>query len=334
MIVRADKGILHILDGNSGFAVISDRELDVEDAAVGAYLANLIDKTYDSAGLKTGEFKKSSGFKYQINEYLSGAIDFQKLSAFAADNIYDSISHADKIESADLIVCDCTIDERRVLAVLKCDNKNGFIHHVVQSDGVVKNEILNHYAILPPAGQRAAECAFIHLDDFTIKFACKRRKIEGETVDMMADVLLECDFDISTRESFSKMEKLTKKLSEDYGRDNIESQVKIKQYLTDNISKGAEEFEPEDLADAVFDGAPTMKDEFVSQIKDAGVPESIEMSEFVMKRAGANIKLKTDTGIEISFPAEYYKDNEHIEIINNDDGTLSLRINNIGELIG
>jgi hypothetical protein len=47
----------------------------------------------------------------------------------------------------------------------------------------------------------------------------------------------------------------------------------------------------------------------------------------------ANIKLTTDIGVELSFPAEYYRDEKYIEIINNEDGTLSIQINNIGEII-
>ena len=47
----------------------------------------------------------------------------------------------------------------------------------------------------------------------------------------------------------------------------------------------------------------------------------------------ANVKLGTDIGVELSFPAEFYRDNEHIEIINNEDGTLSIKINRIGEII-
>ncbi len=334
MIVRVDKGILHILDGNSGFSVLSDKELDVEDAAIGSYIANQIDKNYDDPGLKTGEFKEASGLKYHLKEYLAGELEFQKLSVYIAENLYDSITRSDKIDSSDLLVCDCTVNDRRVLAVLKCDNTNGFIHRVVQNDGTVKNEIINHYAILPKAGQRIAECAFVNLDDFTIRFAGKKRNIEGESVDLMADVLLECDFDISTKESFSKMEKLAKKISGDYGRDEIESRVRIKRFVMESVDAGDEEFMPEKMAEAVFEGAPSMKDEFAGRMRDAGVPESIEMTPFVTKKASANIKLKTDIGIEISFPAEYYKDPDYLEIINNDDGTLSVRINNIGELIG
>ena len=51
------------------------------------------------------------------------------------------------------------------------------------------------------------------------------------------------------------------------------------------------------------------------------------------KNVNKNIKIVTDTGIEISFPAEYYKDDENIFIINNDDGTISIRIDKVNQII-
>ena len=56
------------------------------------------------------------------------------------------------------------------------------------------------------------------------------------------------------------------------------------------------------------------------------------MNEYITKKVNANIRLVTDTGIEILFPSEYYKDDDNISIINNDDGTISVQINNISKL--
>ena len=66
---------------------------------------------------------------------------------------------------------------------------------------------------------------------------------------------------------------------------------------------------------------------------EANVPEKVEVNPYITKKMSSNVKLGTDIGVELSFPAEYYRDNEHIEIINNEDGTISIKINNIGEII-
>ena len=54
--------------------------------------------------------------------------------------------------------------------------------------------------------------------------------------------------------------------------------------------------------------------------------------EFVIK-TGKNHKIKTDTGIEVSFPADYFKNKDFIEFINNPDGTISIQLRNIGKII-
>ena len=93
-----------------------------------------------------------------------------------------------------------------------------------------------------------------------------------------------------------------------------------------------EYIEPEKVAETVFDGRPAMKDEFLEKIKDAAVPEQVEVSNYVTKKMSSNIKITTDIGVELSFPAEYYRDSKYIEIINNEDGTISIQINNINEM--
>ena len=64
----------------------------------------------------------------------------------------------------------------------------------------------------------------------------------------------------------------------------------------------------------------------------AMVPETFEMNEYITKKINKNIKIVSDNGIEIAFPAEYYNDGDNIVITENEDGTISVQINNIKQL--
>lgn len=333
MIVSIKKAILHILDANSGISVFSDSELDISDASINNFITKHIEKIYDDAGLRNGEFSDNSGFKYRMTEYKNGKEDFVSFSVFAAERLYDAIKSAENTESCDIIVCDCIANEKSALAILKCDNKIGYTHQVVKDDGKIANALINHYAILPTTTQKISECAFIDLEDFSIKFAGKKRKIDGESVDIIPDVLLECYFDISVRESINAVKKIARKVTDENGGDSIETSAKIKKFVTENIEENDFEYiEPEEIAKSVFDGRPVMREEFIEKIHEANVPERVEVNSYVTKKMGANIKLTTDIGVELSFPAEYYRDGKYIDIINNEDGTISIQINNIGEL--
>ena len=49
-------------------------------------------------------------------------------------------------------------------------------------------------------------------------------------------------------------------------------------------------------------------------------------------KKGRSQKIKTDTGIEITFPAEYAGNDDFIEFINQPDGTISIAVKNIGKI--
>ena len=51
------------------------------------------------------------------------------------------------------------------------------------------------------------------------------------------------------------------------------------------------------------------------------------------QKAGRSHKIKTDTGIEITFPSEYIENTDFIQFINNPDGTLSIELKNIGKIV-
>jgi len=330
MIVNIKKAILHILDGNSGLTVYSAKELDLTDVLVNTYLTTHIEKTFDDPALRKAEFNSNSGFMYYINEY-NTEDDIVKVSKAAAERLYENISHSENITSADIVVCDCIISEERYLAILKFDNKLGYVHRVTNTDEGSHNEIINHYAILPSVTNKIAECAYIKLSDLQIKYKGKKLVVEGERIDLIADGLLECTYDFSTKESFNTVEKIAKTISGEYGGDEIKTNVKVKQYVKDTAIE-KENIDVNEMAEAVFSESVSAKSDFLDRVRDKNIPETFEMNNYITKRVNKNVKIITDTGIEISFPAEYYMDDENICIVNNEDGTLSIQINNIGEI--
>lgn len=333
MIASLKKAVLHILDAASGVFVLSDEELDISDASIDAFITKHIEKVFGDAALRKGEFSENSGFKYQLTEYVKNQ-DFIGFSQFIAKRLYEAVSQSDSPDAADLIVCECSINEQDILAVLRFENKIGYTHQVMQDDGRVKNQIINHYAILPTTSQKISECAFIDMGDMTVRYKGKKRNIDGEKTDLIADILLECIYDISPRESVNAVRKIAKKVAEENGGDSIETLSKIKEYITENIEEGENQFlETEKVAEKIFDGKPGMREEFKEKLEKAQVPQKVEVNHYVTSKLARDVKIVTDIGVEISFPAEYYSNKDYIEFINNEDGTISIQINNIGEVM-
>lgn len=334
MIVGIKKAILHILDAASGTVVYSDELLDTEDAQINTFITTHIERLYESASLRGAEFKSASGFLAKIEQYNNSESSFTDLSKTVAERLYEAISSSEEPKSCDIIITEFVSNEKRILGILKCDNKTGFTHSVSNADGKVRNNIINHYAILPQITHKLSECAFVDLDSKAIKYRGRASKIDGESVDIIAELLLECEYEISPRESANTMTRIAKKVALENGADSIQTRAKLKEYVTESIEENNYDcVDTQKVADKVFEGMPTVRDEFVQKLEKAGVPEKVEVNNYITKKMAANIKLSTNTGVELSFPPEHYRNPEFMEMITNEDGTISIKINNITELI-
>lgn len=334
MIVGLKKAILHILDTGSGTNVFADTLLDVENAEINTFITKHIEKIYESAALRPAQFKETSGIRAKIEQYKVGETTFVELSQAAAERVYDAVAMSEDPKSCDLIVVQFVVNESEIIGILKCDNKIGITHSIVRDEGKTLNNIISHYAILPSVSQKIAECAFINLTKDDLKYAGRKYKIDGDTVDIIAELLLECEYEISPRESANTVTRIAKKVALENGADTIETQARIKEYVTKSIEDNSYEFvDTDSVAERVFEGLPSIREEFVQKIEKAGVPKKVEVNKYLTKKMTSNVKLSTDTGVELSFPPEYYKNPDYIELITNEDGTLSIKINNIKELI-
>ena len=152
-MIIIDKAVLHIMDLSSGMTVYSDEELSIKDS-IETFLLKHIEKSWGSQDAKPGTFYEDSSFKEKLNAYISGESDFISFSKEVGHTFEEAFCHAEEMASADLIMADVRIDDRRQIVIFKCNSHIGYIHQVNQTEKGVKNEIINHYAIMPNLTQK------------------------------------------------------------------------------------------------------------------------------------------------------------------------------------
>ncbi len=331
MIITLDKAIVHIIAPGIDTSVYSAKEIDTKDAGTVAFIISHIERLYHGANLRKGVFASNSGFKYHINEYKNERISFVEFSKAIAEKLQEGISQGEVALASDIIVSQCVIAERRYIVVLKCDNKSAMSHRVVAEGSDIKNEIVHCHEILPSPTRSLGECAFIDLDDFSIRFKGKTVLVDGEKLNLMSDVLLECESEMSVSETYRKVQSIAKKVSENYGKDTVETDALIKKAVLEKPEE--ETVEISDICETVFSSVPAAKAEFNENLRKSCVPETMEKVEYITKKANKKIKILTNTEIEISMPAEFYKDGDNVIITHEEDGTISIQLKNIREII-
>lgn len=331
-MIYIQRAILHILDCNSALRVLSDQELTVE-GGVETFLLKHIEKADQDQNSKPGAFYEDSAFRRNFAAYIrEETLDFVEFSRVIAETFYGALQKSEQLESADLLVLDLVIDGRRKLAIFKCVNKIGYIHQVLQTEVGIKNEIANHYAILPGLTQKMDEYAFIDAETEELRIFERTYVLGGEKVCIFSECVLECASAASPKETMDIVGKITKKVAENHGYSSVEAVTAAKNLIAENVLSD-QSLQPAAMGEKIFRSSPAMQAEYMQEIQQAGVADSVRVeSEFALKKI-KNHKIKTDTGIEISIPLDYFKNTEYIEFINHPDGTISINIKNVMKLI-
>ena len=330
-MVVIDKAILHILDFNSGMTVYSDEELTVQDS-IETFLLKHIEKSWGSQDAKPGTFYDDSHCAQLIKEYLSGEMSFVPFSKELTKKLEDAFVHAEEMASSDVIVADVRIDDRRQIVIFKSNSHIGYTHQVNQTEAGIKNEIINHYSIMPNLSQKMEEFAFIDTESKEISVTAKKYTIDGNSILVFPEILLECSLTPSPKEAIKNLSKTAAKVAEAYGQDKVATEAAVKSYVTENM-QNTDELDLVEAGKEIFKENPSMQADFDNAIKEAGFTEPVKMDQEATIKKMCKHKLKTDTGIELTIPSEYFDNTEFMEFHNNEDGTLSIMLKHIGNIV-
>ncbi|MFC2637392.1 MAG: nucleoid-associated protein [Mitsuokella sp.] len=330
-MIQVQHAILHILDFHTGTMVYSDAEMPV-NRSVEAFLLKHIERAWSMQEAKPGTFYADSAFAKNLVAYLSDDAGFVAFSKEIAKGLERVFVHADEMESLDILVLDAMIDEARQVVICLCKNHRAFMHQVNQSGTGVQNEIVSHYAILPGPNQKIDEFAFINAKTSALLVCAKKYTMDGNGILVLPEMLLECSLAPSPKEAIKNLSKTAAKVAENYGQDAVMAEAAAKSYVLENM----QESDALDLAAAgkeIFRDNPSMQQDFKTAIKDAGFAAPVKMdSEATLKKVCKH-KLKTDTGIELTIPTDYFDNTEYIEFNHDTDGTLSITLKHISNIM-
>lgn len=330
-MITINKAVLHVFDCKSGISIFSQKELDLSDEVTSNYLEKHIRRILNDSSKNNGQFKSNSPMYDLVKQYISRNVDFLDVSYYIGDKLYEHISMSDKFDSADLLIADCNLDDIRYIAILFPLTKNAYTHFVNQRDEIIFNEMVLNKAILPSPSQKIDSFAIINCEDYSISFCDKRRFIDGHDCFVIPDYLLECTSEISSKEAVSAVSKIAEKVAGEYGMNPTVALSRAKTYLVENAEVSSR-LSTEKIGEAIFTDEKAQK-AFDDELNRQNLPGEVIINRSFAIKTGRNHKIKTDTGIEISFPSEYIENNNFIEIINNSDGTISIELKNIGKIL-
>ncbi len=131
------------------------------------------------------------------------------------------------------------------------------------------------------------------------------------------------------------IQKVAKHLGKKFETEEFDIMADLKEAVYDTIEEKGR-LDHEMIAEKVFKENITAKMAFKEEVQEQGfVPEAPpvkEVQEISEKKFGKQ-KFKLSNGIELIVPVDVYRNPDLIEFVNNPDGTISVMIKNVDEVL-
>ena len=357
--MNINHAILHVLDFVSCENTYSVEEIDLSDKTAKNYVVRLAGKALNDLDAKRGEFAPESRFVNDMHAYLAGDLDFVALSRGVAEYLARELGHMEKPVSTDVLVVDfqdaqvkvvnemtdedvaARFDGRedRYLGIILLESKQAYVHDLGFGEAGERCGIERHRAVLPNPSQKISTYAVVNLQTLAVTFADKPRTIDGAPKLVIPDGLLKCSIEASSKENFAAVAEVVEAVAEEYGANAAVAVSRAKAYVVADKDETTGEPLPweddvdlDELAADVFEDNEVLRERFKEVAQAYELPERVTLERKAVQRVAAKHKIRTDTGIEITFPAEYSRNPEYLTFVSEADGTYSIQLKNIGHI--
>lgn len=334
MIVRLNSAILHVLDMDSAACVYSDSTLDLEEKPVKAYVQSMCRKALNTIDARHGTFASNSNLAVRLSRYFGGGNEeFISLTADISKFLFEELERADKQKSVDILCADFLDgDDTHYFGLFLLEGRRAFSHEVSQAGTTRSCDIIRRYGVLPAANQKLNSWMLVRSDTMGIAYVEKTRIIDGQEVLLIPDELLQCKSEASSRETLDCVNEIVEKIATDHGNNATRALAQAKAYVSENV-KTSSTFSRAGLAEEVFSDNERAQQAFETQAEVRHIPKVVTIDKrAVEQKRVRNQRIVTDTGIEVSFPAEYGEDPEMMEFKTESDGRISISIKGISSI--
>ena len=102
----------------------------------------------------------------------------------------------------------------------------------------------------------------------------------------------------------------------------------MKSYVAEAMDEGTL-VDPVEAGREVFKVNPSMQADFQKEMEKAGMTEPVRVEQPAMRKKMMRHKLKTDTGIELVIPTDYFDNTDFVEFAKSADGSISITLKQI-----
>jgi hypothetical protein len=329
------KAILHTFRHGELDMGLSTELLDLTTEFVRGYVENKISKMA-TLGAKFGVL---DGEASTFNRLLChiGEGDFISATHELAKHWKYYYTQSEDTPNADLLIVTYEQDRAQHVAFLKLPLKK--VERDAVTSGKVASGLANtiaHAWNLPSKASSAEEGVMLNLESMQFLLQEKKYHFSGEKHEYLSEFLLKTENTTSIERMVNATQAVVKRISRRYDTDSWRESVKLKKAIYDSLEEYGT-VQVADIAKEVFENNHSAQLELIEELHDIAVSvdevEAPELDNDLFYKKYGTQKLELTNGISLSMSNEVLADKERMEFIENEDGTLTLIVKNIEDVV-
>ena len=322
------EAVLQVLDLEASSLLCSQQTLTLTDYPVKTYLNGIV-KKFEKGDLKIGTLNADHAILQLINrEDLNFVEKGQELSQI----VFDCLVQGQEVLSGDIL---CMIAEREgqeLFGFVKLNYKPAYTHYVDYEGDLLLNNLIINKTILPALTQKVEEAFFINVKTGDFELVEKKYLFDGKKANYLSDIILKTAATPTIQDNIKIVKKAVKEIADKYNEEKYVSMSQIQQAVHESLEEEGK-ISNEKIAEAVFENNHVAKTEYLERVEQTDFVEDIPVNVPKYEKKYSKQKLKLANGIEMIIPVDVYQDKDLIEFINNPDGTISVMIKNVDEIV-
>lgn len=322
--MQINEAYLHVLDAASDVKLLSERPMHI-DLDIEEYMIKHVEGFFEHLDIAISQIEKIQSIDLKLES-------FKETSLKVAESLFEAMQKSEEIKPCDLMCLRFDKEGSSYIGFLKLNFRTSFAHAVELEDNLIINKIVRQVTTLPYKSQKVEEGFLVDFTNGRILVKDKLVTLDGSKVKYISEAILGIGHVMTPKRKIDLITKTAERIIEKYEETPFIATAKVKQMVTTHLDTHGG-VDMSQIVDTCFD-TKAAKEAYLTELQEKGVdPDSITINESQKKKLKRTQKIKTASGVEIILPFEYVSRSENLEINNHPDGTVSIQLKNLGELL-
>lgn len=320
-----NKILMHMLDFEHSKIYHSQSFVDLNETSID-YYRKKVEKALNSPVMKELTVGSLHEMMLRSEKMVENDEEFITQSYEITDKLFVLGSVIQDMPNSNVLFVDCYKNGEKYIAILKLNYR--LIPMSVVEDGIVR---ITKRQVLPLMGAAVDEAIIINCDKKQLFLIEKKFMIDGKNDFYLNPQWIKGEEKLNDKQKLTTMKKVIKKMDDIYNVNDGKALPLMKQEIQERLETN-QPVKPLEIVKKVLEKDYQAQEESELMMKDLGINEEDQI-ETVTGGSMETCKLVLDEDIEVSLPIDEYLSGQHIEKRKEDNGSYSIIIKDINEII-